>query len=109
VGSGHGETLARSITDPDRQTDALARLAEALAKAGQLKRAADAATLSMPAIALTGSVEVTRRARTSALPKRGALAKLRYSPYLAECSGCPGMFAVRTGGGGLRGLRVVKR
>ena len=30
-------------------------------------------------------------------PKRGALAKLRYSPYLAECSGCPGMFAVRTG------------
>ena len=32
-------------------------------------------------------------------PKRGALAKLRYSPYLAECSGCPAMFAVRTGGG----------
>jgi hypothetical protein len=30
-------------------------------------------------------------------PKRGALAKLRYSPYLAECSGCPGIFAVRTG------------
>src|SRR5439155_6900314 len=32
-------------------------------------------------------------------PKRGALAKLRYSPYLAECSGWPGMFAVRTGCG----------
>ena len=32
-------------------------------------------------------------------PKRGALAKLRYSPYLAECSGWAGLFAVRTGGG----------
>jgi hypothetical protein len=60
--------LARSITDPDRQTDALTRLAEALAKAGQLKRAADAATLSMPAIASTGNVEITRRARASAPP-----------------------------------------
>ena len=29
------------------------------------------------------------------LPKRGALAKLRYSPYLAECSGLPGMIADR--------------
>jgi hypothetical protein len=27
------------------------------------------------------------------LPIRGALAKLRYSPYLAECSGLPGMIA----------------
>ena len=27
-------------------------------------------------------------------PKRGALAKLRYSPYVGECSGWPGMFAV---------------
>jgi len=33
------ETLARSITDPDRQTDALARLAEALAKAEQYEQA----------------------------------------------------------------------
>ena len=31
-------------------------------------------------------------------PKRGALAKLRYSPYLGECSGSHGMFAVRTRG-----------
>ena len=37
-------------------------------------------------------------------PKRGALAKLRYSPYLAECSGCPGMFAVRTAA-----IRLVRR
>ena len=31
-----------------------------------------------------------------AVELRGALAKLRYSPYLAECSGLPGMIADHT-------------